>query len=88
MIRRRKLLLTVLLLQLLFGAHVYAQQSDPSVLTLDRIFSSREFRSESFGPARWIDDGRAYTTLEPSATDKDARDTSFVMKLRTAGAAC
>ncbi len=87
MIQRRRLLLTLLLLQLLFVAHVYAQQTDPSVLTLNRIFSSREFRSESFGPARWIEDGRAYTTLEPSATTK-TRVTSFVMKLRAAAAVC
>lgn len=74
MIQRRLLLLTLLLLQLLFVAGVHAQQTDPSVLTLDRIFSSIEFRSESFGPARWIDGGSAYTTLEPSATDKESRD--------------
>lgn len=34
---------------------------------LRRLFSEREFQGESFGPARWIDGGRAYTTVEPAA---------------------
>ncbi|HJZ81913.1 MAG TPA: DPP IV N-terminal domain-containing protein, partial [Pyrinomonadaceae bacterium] len=52
----------------------YSQPADKRTLTLDRIFSSSEFRSETFGPARWLEDGRSYTTLEPSATNKDTRD--------------
>ncbi|HYW74615.1 MAG TPA: S9 family peptidase, partial [Pyrinomonadaceae bacterium] len=43
-------------------------------MTLDRIFSSSEFRSETFGPARWLKDGSAYTTLEPSPANRAARD--------------
>src|SRR5262249_20624620 len=35
---------------------------------------SSEFRSEVFGPARWLEDGSAYTTLEASPANKDARD--------------
>jgi dipeptidyl-peptidase 4 len=53
---------------------VYAQPPDKRLLTLDRIFSSNEFRSETFGPARWLGDGSAYTTLEPSTANKEARD--------------
>jgi len=63
-----------LVLLIFFALPLYAQQSDRSALTLDRIFSSSEFRSETFGPARWLDDGTAYTTLEPSTTIKEARD--------------
>jgi dipeptidyl-peptidase-4 len=44
-----------------------AQQGDPSLLTVRRIFGSGEFASEPFGPARWLEDGTAYTTLEPSS---------------------
>jgi dipeptidyl-peptidase-4 len=55
-------------------ATAYGQFSDKRILTLDRIFSSSEFRSETFGPARWLDDGSAYTTLEPSPGKRDARD--------------
>ena len=44
-----------------------AQQTDPSRLTVQRIYGSPEFFSQPFGPSRWLDDGSAYTTVEPSA---------------------
>ncbi len=44
-----------------------AQQTDPSRLTVQRIYASPEFFSQPFGPSRWLDDGSAYTTIEPSA---------------------
>ncbi|MGH9357414.1 MAG: S9 family peptidase [Terriglobia bacterium] len=34
---------------------------------LHRVFADKEFTAKSFGPARWLNDGEAYTTLEPSA---------------------
>jgi hypothetical protein len=34
--------------------------------TLDRIFNRQELDATRFGPARWIDKGAAYTTVEPS----------------------
>jgi len=72
-----RLLIHTLLLIGLFGVVAAAQQSDPSTLTLDRIFNSREFIPERFGPARWHGEG-GYTTLEPSAgagsSTNDARD--------------
>ncbi len=50
-----------------------AQQPDPSLLTVERIFGSADFRGEFFGPARWLDGGAAYTTLE-RAVDGRGRD--------------
>jgi len=47
---------------------------DPGLLTLDRIFGSREFSAERFGPARWMSDGASYTTLEPGLESKAGRD--------------
>jgi dipeptidyl-peptidase-4 len=47
--------------------------ADP-VLTLERIFASREFSAERFGPARWMSDGESYTTLEPGVEAKAGRD--------------
>jgi dipeptidyl-peptidase-4 len=44
-----------------------AAQDDPSRLTVQRIFASQEFRPDFFGPARWLDQGVAYTTLEKAA---------------------
>jgi dipeptidyl-peptidase-4 len=62
-----------LLFLIVWSSLLYAQPGNKT-LTLDRIFSSGEFRSETFGPARWLNDGSAYTTLEPAATNKEARD--------------
>jgi dipeptidyl-peptidase-4 len=38
--------------------------ADSSLLTVRRIYASPEFSSENFGPARWLEGGRAYTTVE------------------------
>ena len=40
---------------------------------LERIFEAREYRTESFGPARWLEGGASYTTLEPSSIE-EAKD--------------
>ena len=50
------------LASLLFATPLAAQ--DPGSLSLERIFASDEFRAERFGPARWLEGGEAYTTLE------------------------
>ncbi len=39
---------------------------DNSLLTVDRIFGKSEFSTETFGPARWLDNDEGYTTLEKS----------------------
>jgi dipeptidyl-peptidase-4 len=52
----------------------FAQQSDPSLQTHERHFSSQEFTAESFSQARWIDGGAAYTKLEKSTTANSKRD--------------
>ncbi|HUS86288.1 MAG TPA: DPP IV N-terminal domain-containing protein [Bacteroidales bacterium] len=44
----------------------YGQNDDLSLLTLDRIFSD-EFAEKSFGPVKWLDNGRGYTVFESSA---------------------
>ena len=49
-------------------------QSDPSLLTVKRIFGDEEFESESFGPAVWLEDSRGYTTIEKSLTCPDANE--------------
>jgi dipeptidyl-peptidase-4 len=43
-----------------------AQLADSSLLTLDHLFSSPDFRAKEFGPAQWISGG-VYTTVEPRA---------------------
>ena len=60
------------------GPAVPAAGGDPqgqSLLTLDRIFGeAEEFKSEDWGPAYWLKDSSAYTTLEVSEKFKDAGD--------------
>ncbi|MCF7764030.1 MAG: hypothetical protein K9N62_10190 [Verrucomicrobia bacterium] len=41
------------------------ETTDPSLLTVERIFESSEFNGESFS-ARWLKDGSGYTRLEDS----------------------
>ena len=50
------------------------EASDPSLLTLERIFSSDDFKAEKFGPARWLEDGTGYTTLEDSNSLEKGKD--------------
>jgi len=61
------------------GGLAAAQRTAPSVssdslLTVDRIYASPEFRGGSFGPLAWLSDGSSYTTLERSAETRDGRD--------------
>jgi dipeptidyl-peptidase 4 len=48
-------------------------QSDSSLLTLDRLFTSAEFIPEVPGPIRWLDGAPAYTKLEADSTTPGAR---------------
>jgi dipeptidyl-peptidase-4 len=47
-----------------------AQQTDPSRLTVQRIYGSPEFASQKFGPSRWLEGGAAYTTVEAAEDGK------------------
>ena len=53
-----------------------AETKPPEALAaqLERIFGKKEFEAKKFGPSRWMDEGRAYTTVEPSAADPEASD--------------
>lgn len=68
--KRKSLLLSILVL-LVVSFHSSAQQPDPSLLTVDSIFS---FGSKSLGPVRWTSDGSGYLALEPSAEKPSALD--------------
>ena len=43
------------------------QVTDAQRAAVHRVFASRDFFGERFGPARWIEGGTAYTTIEPAA---------------------
>ena len=66
--------LLILLLIFLYVQSVIGQEKDKSLVTIDRLFNSREFFGERFGPVRFLDNGTAYTALENSETIKGAQD--------------
>jgi dipeptidyl-peptidase 4 len=45
-----------------------AQRADSTLLTVQRIYGSAEFKSQTFGPTRWLGDGSSFTTLEDADT--------------------
>ena len=50
---------------------VFAQQSDPSLLTVDSIFT---YRSRPLGPVQWQSDGTGYFALEPAPNRRGSVD--------------
>src|SRR3989475_4902820 len=77
--RRTTLVLT--LASAFAAPRLAAQLPAPMSDMLRRLFASREFAPERVGPARWIDGGAAYTTVEPSA---DLRGGSDIVRYETA----
>lgn len=77
MFSRRPACLAVVLSTLVIVAPLAAQQTD-RLATLDaqigRIFESSDYQVPRFGPARWLADGSAYTTVETSTDLPGARD--------------
>ncbi|MHC5025456.1 MAG: S9 family peptidase [Planctomycetota bacterium] len=49
-----------------------AQAPDPSIITLERIHETSDFRTEGMARVRWLEDGTGYTTLE--AADGGGRE--------------
>jgi len=70
----KRMFLAAVLVLLAGYAGAQAPAADPGRLTLERIFASRDFAAERFGPARWMTDGDSYTTLEPAAGGGPGRD--------------
>jgi dipeptidyl-peptidase-4 len=50
------------------------QEARPGAITLERLHRSRDFLPDLFGPARWLSDGTAYTTLERSESGAGGSD--------------
>ncbi len=51
-----------------------AQDENASLLTLDKIFKTKEFTAERFITTEWHERGKGYTTLENSSTLPDVKD--------------
>ena len=56
---KRNFFLSAAALAILNNFPATAQPVDSTLLSVERIFSAREFSAERFGPARWLDDGAA-----------------------------
>ena len=70
MTRSSRFVPTLILISSLLGATAWAQQEERARLLdqqIERIFKANEFALPRFGPARWLDDGTAYTTVERNA---------------------
>lgn len=51
-----------------------AQEADPALLSLDRIFLQGEFRQRGIGQIQWYEGGNSYTQIVPSADIPGAQD--------------
>ena len=51
-----------------------AQVADSILLSVERIYGSREFSPQSLGPTRWLLGGSAYTTLERPADSTPGKE--------------
>jgi dipeptidyl-peptidase-4 len=58
-----------------------AQVPDSVRAAVHRVFATRDFASERFGPVRWIETGSAYTSVERSA---DLQGASDIVRYETA----
>ncbi|WP_075351834.1 S9 family peptidase [Algoriphagus marinus] len=63
----KKFLVTALLLGIGINQIAFSQQAEPSLLTLERIYASNEFRQERQAPIQWIENGNAYVTVDDSS---------------------
>ena len=64
---------TGLILLTLIGI-CFAQDGDPSLLTVDRIYNSREFSSPGRGQFKWAKDGESYTKLDETQSGQNGKD--------------
>lgn len=77
------------LLLLLDGGALLAHESPVLRDRLRRIFEAEEYEAKSFGPAKWLDGGAAYTTLEPpeprnQAASEDEDEVKDLVRYETA----
>ncbi|MBN1509683.1 MAG: S9 family peptidase [Sedimentisphaerales bacterium] len=69
-----RLLIRLCILLVLCGLAAAGDANDRSLLTVERIFDSNEFKPQERGRFRWLEDGSAYTVLEDSAETKGGKD--------------
>jgi dipeptidyl-peptidase-4 len=65
--------LAILPVIIAWPASSLAQLSPQLAETFHKVFIDKAYEAKTFGPARWLKQGEAYTTVEPSTT-KGAKD--------------
>lgn len=70
----KKLLILLIIFLYIQPALPQEKKEDKSKITLDRLFNTKDFTGERFGPVRFLDNGKGYTSLEKSDAVKGARD--------------
>src|SRR6476646_1923772 len=81
--RNAGLLFAAALVGILPVAAFAAEPSPAFQAELSRIFEKREYTPAPFGPARWLDGGKSYTTLE-AAAGKDSAGSKDIVAYDTA----
>jgi len=56
------------------STYIEPTYTDAEAVTLERIFTTRDFSGEFFGGTRWLKDGSGYTIIERSSTIEGGRD--------------
>lgn len=67
----KKEILTLLAIALSIGFYGTAQQN--TTLSLEDIYKNNTYRQKGFGPVRWMQDNKSYSTLEPN-DEADGKD--------------
>ena len=67
----QKIVFTHLLLLSIFCSSLAQNQQDSTLLTIDKIFNSSDFRQDYPPELQWIEKGEAYVILEPVAGSND-----------------
>src|SRR3989441_13121272 len=72
----RRRIYSLSLIAVALGSNLAAQRAtnDSSLLTVDRIFGTPEFRGGSLASLAWLSDGVAYTSLERTGGGKPGQD--------------
>jgi len=81
-----KIVLALFVLAIAIAQPAAAQLKPETERLFHRIFATKEFQPKVFGPARWLEGGAAYTTLEApgSSAESKGADAKDIVRYATA----
>lgn len=62
-----------------FELHAQVETQEQSLLSLERIFSSREFSTEGTGSLKWLEDGTGFTRVEPAENGQGVQIVQYLL---------